>query len=92
MFLLACVLVFVGMFLFGPDELKPMQHRALGVTSSILIGFLAYFFCGSLKGVAESDMSGYAKVGICLVAAIVATAVAFGLWELGLAPVARSGD
>ena len=90
MFLIACVVVFGFMFLFGPDELGSVQHRALGVSYSILVGFLGYFTCGSTKLVAESEISTFAKVVICLVVAALAAATVVALWEMGVSPVSRS--
>ena len=78
------------MFLFGPDELAPVQHRALGVSYSVLIGFLVYFSCGSTRWVAESEISTMAKVVICLIGAALAAAAVIGLWEIGISPVTRS--
>ena len=87
MFLVACAAVFGLMFLFGPDELGGLQYRALGVTWSVLVGFLAYFTCGSFKSVAELEKPGYFKVGLCLMAALAVVAVVYGLWEMGVSPV-----
>ena len=87
MFLVACAAVFGLMFLSAPDELGVLQYRALGVTWSVLVGFLAYFTCGSFKSVAESEKPGYFKVGLCLIAALSAALVVYGLWEMGVSPV-----
>jgi Mn2+/Fe2+ NRAMP family transporter len=90
MFLIACVFVFGFMFLFGPDELVAVQHRALGVSYSILVGFLGYFTCGSTKIVAESEISTFSKVLICLIVAALAATSVVALWEMGISPVSRS--
>lgn len=92
MFLIACFVVFGFMFALGPGELRPVQHRALGVAYAFLVGALAYFAVGSTKRVAESDWSPYAKVGVCLIVAFMAAALVFGLWEFGLSPVRRLSD
>ena len=91
MFLIACVVVFGLMLIFAPDELRTGQHRALGVTYSVLVGFLAYFSAGSTRLIAESELSTMAKVGICLGIAFVAAALVFAVWEFGASPVTRSG-
>ena len=90
MFLIACVVVFVSMFFFGPRDLAPRQYRALGITSSVLVGFLAYFTCGSTKFISDTEMSSYAKIGICLLAAVLASLGFLGLWEIGLSPIRGS--
>lgn len=92
MFLIACVVVLAGMTIFGPDELRVSQHRALGGSYAILVGFLAYFAGGSTKLIAESEISGYVKVGLCLMLALVAAAAVYALWEFGLAPVRRASN
>lgn len=92
MFLIACVIVLAGMTVFGPDELRVTQHRALGGSYAVLVGFLAYFSGGSTKLIAESEISGYAKVGLCLMLALVAAAAIFALWEFGLAPISRASN
>ncbi|MCS1408875.1 MAG: hypothetical protein M2R45_02052 [Verrucomicrobia subdivision 3 bacterium] len=89
MFLIACVIVLLAMILFGPSELRPSQHRALGITYSVLVGFLVYFFMGSTSWIGDSEMSGYRKAGICLFIAILAGAVVLGAWEMGLSPVGK---
>jgi hypothetical protein len=90
MFLIACVFVFGFMFLFGPDELGAVQHRALGVSYSILVGFLGYFTSGSTKIVAESEISSFSKVVICLFVAALAAVSVIAFWEMGVSPVSRS--
>ena len=89
MFLIACVVVYVLMVAFAPDGLRTSQHRALGVSYSVLIAFLGYFACGSTKYVAESEKSGLVKVGICLFVALLAGVGMYVLWEAGVAPVQR---
>lgn len=92
MFLITCVVVYFLMLGFAPDELRVKQHRALGLSYAILVGFLGYFSCGSLKLVAESERSSWAKIGICLFFALIAGLLSYFLWELGLTPVRRTGE
>ena len=87
MFLIACTVVFVAMFFFGPRDLDPRQYRALGITSSVLVGFLAYFTCGSTKFISDAEMSSFGKIGICLCVAIIAALGVLWLWEMGLSPL-----
>ncbi len=92
MFLIACIVVYLLMVAFAPDGLRVAQHRALGVSYSVLIAFLGYFTCGSTKFVAESEKSGLVKVGVCLFVALVAGVGMYLLWEAGLAPVQRLSE
>ena len=87
MFLIASVVVFLLITFWGPQDVSPGQHRALGIAYSVFVGFFAFFLTGSTKAVAESDRSGWTKVGICLVAAAIAAVAVYGVWVLGLSPV-----
>ncbi len=88
-FLLACVVLFLGMVFFGPDQLPLYRHRALGITYSVFVGVGVYFFTGSTLRIADSNMPAYCKAGLCLFFALTAGAAVFGVWEMGLSPIGR---
>ncbi len=92
MFLFASGVLFVAMLMFGPAAVSPGQHQALGITFSVFVGFFGFFLCGGTRVVAESDRSGWVKIGICSVAALVAGGLVFAVWSMGWAPIPLAAE
>lgn len=56
--------VLLWIVLFGPKELPPFRHNALGILLALLCGLFAYFLTGTVGLTTEGNFSGWGKVGI----------------------------
>lgn len=56
--------VLIWIILFGPEQLPPGRHKALGVLCSILCGLFGFFFTGSIKIISSATLPHWGKVSI----------------------------
>src|SRR6266513_3752164 len=56
--------VLIWIVLFGPKELPPYRHQALGILCAVLCGLFGYFFTGTIRFVSKGSVSIWGKIGI----------------------------
>ncbi len=79
----------IGVFIFGPDELPAEKQRILGLICSVFAGLFGYFFTGSIKLMAEGQLSKWSKITIQAGGGAAFFVLVLLWWGSDFAPVTR---